>query len=153
MTGEHEFLIDLCGGNHEAVALIEGAWRFCEVWDDAIDGEKKESDDAINAAFQWALFELNDNAFYRRRPELRNALASSIALWRAANQLEAGRPQPSPDHLHTAYVLRCAPYNFFVAVVLAANGIDAAASAALYFYGRPTSDSLEAYVAEHMKGA
>lgn len=145
---EQAHLFELCGGNAHAVALIRGAWKLAEVWDDCIDGEKNESDQAIDEAFCWALFGLSDNVFFQQhRMALRPAFMQAIAGWRAANQLERSS---AADNLHTAYVLRCAPYQFFIAVVLAANGIEAATKAAVYFYGRPTADSLEAYMAEHL---
>jgi hypothetical protein len=137
----------MCGGNDDAVALIEDFWRLCEVWDDAIDGEKNESDVDINRAFLWALFGLNDNAFYREHPELRASLQTCIANWQAANVLERSGDR---EKVITAYTLRCSPYDFFVAVVLAAGGMPAAYSAALYFRSAIGPDRLEDYLAEHL---
>lgn len=144
---QHAEILALCGGNEDAASLIEGFWGFCEVWDDAIDGEKNESDQAIHKGMMWALFELNDNPFYLAHPELRSALQVCIAEWMAANELE--RNPARDDHLHTAYVLRCSPYSFFAAVVLAASGHDAAVRAAYYFRSQETADNLSDYVKEH----
>lgn len=145
---QRETLLRLCGGNADAVSLIEGTWSLVEVWDDAIDGEKNEPDEAIHAAFLWALFGLHDNRFYRAHEvRLRHAFLVMVANWQAANELERSRDR---EQLVTAYTLRCSPYDFFVAVVLAASGIQAAREAAIYFRGRDTPDRLDDYLREHM---
>ncbi len=145
----NEFILDLVGGDADAAGLIHDFLNLCEVWDDAIDGEHKESAQSIHSAFEWALFGLQENMFYRNNPQLASSMRVCIANWKAANVLEKS---PEPEHLHTAYTLRCAPYDFFVAVVLAASGPDAADKAALNFRGRLTGDSLDLYIQEHSKG-
>lgn len=142
-------VIRLVAGNRDAADLIHGWWRLCEVWDDAIDGEKAETDEFIHRAFEWALFDLQANPFYRAHPELESALRVCIANWKAANQLEQSR---EPEHLHTAYTLRCSPYDFFVAVALASAGPEAADRAALHFRGQLTNDTLSDYIKSHLKG-
>lgn len=147
---ERDLLLDLCDGQADAVDLILGAWRFAEVYDDLIDGEKRETDQAIHEAVQWALFGLHGNAFYlRHRASLAPALQVAIAEWRAANELERSG---EVEQLVTAYTLRCSPYTFFVAVVLAAGGPAAAVRAAEFFRARPSADRLEAYLREHQSG-
>jgi hypothetical protein len=142
-------VLALCGGNENAASLIDGFWRFCEVWDDAIDGDHKEDDATIHAGMMWALFDLNDNPFYGEHPQLRSALLTCIANWMTANTLERSGDR---ERVITAYTLRCSPYDFFVAVVLAASGFGAATKAALYFRGRATSDRLDDYLHEHLGG-
>lgn len=146
---QHAELLALCNGDENAVALIEGFWHFCEVWDDSIDGEKNETDEAIHSGMLWALFGLNDNPFYQAHPELREAMQVCIANWMAANELERSGDR---EKVITAYTLRCSPYDFFVAVALAAAGFQAARAAALYFRGAVTADRLDDYLREHLGG-
>lgn len=146
---QHDTLLRLCSGDAQAVALIEDFWDFCEVWDDAIDGQKNESDADIHRAFMWALWGLHDNLFYRKHERaLRHAMQVTIANWQASNVLERSGDR---EKVITAYSLRCSPYDFFAAVVLAASGVQAAAEAALYFRGAENEDRLDDYLAEHLK--
>jgi hypothetical protein len=145
-----EALLPLMGGNADAVALIRGFHRLCEVWDDHIDGERNEREPDVHAAFEWALFGLHSNAFWRAHQRaLETAMRLSIANWKAANVLEAFKE--SDDRLASAWVLRCSPYDFFVAVALCAGGQPAADRAALYFRGAASADTLAGYIAEHRK--
>jgi hypothetical protein len=149
-TNEGDILLRLCGGNADAAALITGFWDFCEVYDDAIDGDKNQADAEIHAAMHWALFGLQSNNFYQRhRAALQSAMQVAIAEWKAANAMERTRDR---EQLITAYTLRCSPYSFFVAVVLAAAGPLAAAEAAAYFRTRPSPDRLDDYLREHNVG-
>lgn len=147
---ERETLTRLCRGDEAAVALIEGTWLLASVYDDAIDGDKKRSDDEIHNSFLFAMVGLRRNAVYRKHPELEAVLLCSVACWRAANRLERSAER---EAVHSAYVLRCSPYQFFVAVVFAVAGMEAAIETAEFFYGRTTDDSLEVYLAEHMNRA
>ena len=144
-----EVILDLVCGDENAALLIRGFLNLCEVWDDAIDRDHAGSDASINGAFEWALFELNANPFYVAHPELSSAMRVCIANWKTANYLENSKYL---EHLHTAYTLRCSPYDFFVAVALAAGGQEAADRAAFAFRGRLTGDSLDAYIKEHTQG-
>lgn len=149
-TEDAAFVLALCGDNEHARSLILEAWTFVEVYDDAIDGQKNETDATIHRAFEWALFDLHRNAFYRAHPELEAALRLMVINWRCANELEASGGRE--DLMHS-YVLRCSPYDFFVAVVLAAAGPDAALRAAERLRVHTSSvDSFDAYLAEHGKG-
>jgi hypothetical protein len=137
----------LCANNLDAVRLIEDAWRFADVFDDAIDGEKKQTDAEIYRSFLWALFELHRNAFYvAHRDALELAFRVAIAEWMTANRLERSGDR---EQLITAYTLRCSPYTFFVAVVLAAGGPEAADEAAHMFRSMATEDRLDDYLREH----
>ena len=142
-------LLDLVSSNLDAEALICDFLNLCEVWDDCIDREHKESAGAIHRAFEWALFGLSGNAFYTSHPELASAMRVCIANWKASIALEGSL---EIEHLHTAYTLRCSPYDFFVAVVLAASGPQAADRAAMMFRGQLTTDSMAGYINEHTKG-
>ena len=133
LTADAAFVLALCDDNEDARNLIRDTWAFVEVYDDAIDGQKNETDATIHRAIEWALFDLHRNAFYRAHPEL---------------EASGGRE----DLMHS-YVLRCSPYDFFVAVVLAAAGPDAALRAAERLRVHTSSvDSFDAYLAEHGKG-
>jgi hypothetical protein len=141
-------LLTLCDGNKEAVDLINGFWGFAEVYDDLIDGEKNEADAAIHASMHWALFGLSENNFYRQHRELRSAMQVCIAEWKAANALEKSGDR---EKVATAFTLRCSPFSFFTAVVLAAAGPAAAEQAAIIFRSIGASDRLDDYMREHLK--
>ena len=150
LTADAAFVLALCDDNEDARRLIRDTWAFVEVYDDAIDGQKNETDATIHRAFEWALFDLHRNGFYRAHPELEAALRLMVINWRCANELEASGGRE--DLMHS-YVLRCSPYDFFVAVVLAAAGPDAALRAAERLRVHTSSvDSFDAYLAEHGKG-
>ena len=137
-------------GSEDAFSILLGFHRLCEVWDDAVDREHNESEWAINKAFEWALFELPRNPFWlKHRSTLEPAMQVCIANWKAATRIE--REGGPLEALQTAWVLRCSPYDFFVALALCAGGPDAAARAAHYWRSQVTSDTLEAYLAEHRK--
>lgn len=143
----HKQLYELCT-TQDARHLIKCVWNFVEVWDDAIDGEKNQSDVSINHAFNWALFEAPNDPFLRQHPALWLSMQEAIALWTTANQLEkTGRI----EDLRQSFVLRCSPYNFFVSIVGLDSGPEAAIEAATLLYGGPTDD-FDRYVQEH-KGA
>jgi hypothetical protein len=146
---DREQLLMLCSRDEAAADLIAEAWNFAIVYDDAVDGDKR-NEKAIHRAMQWALIGLHDNPFMQRHPDLKLVLQVAIAEWRAANQFERSR---EPEKLRVAHVLRCSPYSFFVAVVLKASGPDMAATAAELFYSSNPGDSLDAYLAEHTEGA
>lgn len=146
MTFDDAEILRLCGNRPEGLSLIKGAWALCEVWDDAVDGDKRKSETEIADAFCWALFGLWSNPLWRESRELHSALRVAIADWRAANELEKSGDF---EKVVTAYTLRCSPFSFFVAVVLAANGPAAADEAARYFRGMPSPDRLASYMHEH----
>ena len=93
------------------------------------------------------LFELPRNRLWRENAPLHTSMRVTIANWQAANVLERSGER---EQVITAYTLRCSPYDFFVAVVLAVAGTDAAARAALYFRALNNTDRLEDYLAEHL---
>lgn len=143
-------ILELCAGNQDALRLIRGFWTFCEVWDDLVDQDKPVAPGTVNSAFVWAMFTLQENPVYRAHPGLAMALRVVISNWFAANRMEKSGDY---DQTVVAYTLRCAPYDFFVAVVLAVAGPAAADAAALRFRAAPTpADSLPAYLNEHIKG-
>lgn len=145
---QRETLLRLCAGNESAVALIEGVWSMCTLYDDCIDRDKMMGAEGVHEAMGWALFGINENPVYRAHPELRHALMQMIANWRAANLMErSGRVEA----LHAAYVLRCSPYGFFASVVQCVAGMEASIDAIQHFYGADTDDRFEAYLKEHAK--
>lgn len=146
---DYEEILNVCSGERDAASLILQFWNLCEVWDDAIDGQQNEPVEDIHRAFLWALFDLPQNAFYASRPALKVAMQTCIANWMAANQLEASG---DPDKLYTAYTLRCAPYDFFVAVVLEASGFEVAQQFAATLRGTTSGDNFQSYLREHLKG-
>lgn len=136
----------LCAGNLEAIRLIEDAWRFADVYDHAVDDQESPQPE-VHRAFEWALFDLHRNTFYlEHRAALEMALRVAVAEWRAATRMESSKDR---EQLVTAYTLRCSPYTFFVAVVLAAGGASAADEAALFFRSGATPDRLDDYLREH----
>jgi hypothetical protein len=141
-----EVLKRLCGGNLDAIRLIEDAWLCADVYDHAVD-DQESPQAAVHRAFEWALFDLHRNPFYvEHRSALEMALRVAVAEWRAATRMESSGDR---EQLVTAYTLRCSPYTFFVAVVLAAGGPAAADEAALFFRSSVTPDRLDDYLREH----
>jgi hypothetical protein len=139
-------LIDLCDGNQEAVDLIRGIWKLCEVCDDLIYGDKRLPDADIHALFLWLLFVLPNNPVWQRI-EVQASFRLAISNWFAANQLEKSGDR---EKVITAYTLRCSPYDFFATRVMAAAGPQAGDRAALVFRGMDSPDRLDDYLNEHM---
>jgi hypothetical protein len=137
-----------CGGDLDAVDLIMGMWSLCEVWDDAVDRDKHKPEKAVNAAFEYALFGLHENAVYRRHPGLKLALRTAVINWKTANELEKTGER---EQLVTAFALRCSPFDFFLAVIQCVAGVERAQEAALAWRG-DTTDTFSSYLAEHTKG-
>ncbi len=142
-----EAVLSLCE-NHQARDLIAQVWRVVEVWDDAIDRDGSEDNDTISAAFEWLLFGLPRNTFYRDHPALQSALFVAVGNWHCANRLEAIGTRKA---LVPAYTLRCSVYDFFVAVVLADAGPLAARQAAMRLHLSIDGDPFDDYLNEHLK--
>lgn len=140
-------VFELCATN-EARNLIRCVMNLVHVWDDAIDGEKKQSDNEINTAFGWALFASHNDAFLQRNPSLWLSLNEMVVLWMAANKLEK---EGTLESLRQSYVLRCSPYNFCCSVVGFDAGMEAAVEAAALLYGDSSEDSFEDYVQDHLR--
>lgn len=138
-------LLSLCGGNAAAVALIEEAHNLAEVYDDFIDNDGRASAADVHRAFAFALFGLHANPVYRNNPGLQTVLLQTVALWRAATDLE--RDPARRDVLEMTYVMRCAPYGFYVAVVMAVSGMEAAIEAAKLLFAGQDADTFASYVA------
>lgn len=136
----------LCNGNAAAVALIEGVMNLAEVYDDVIDRDNKTTDAETHEAFAFALFGLHANPVYRENPGLQMILLNSLALWRAANRMEATKDS---ETLHASYVMRMSPYNFAIAVVMCVAGMENAVNAAQVLYGPGDDDTLASYLREH----
>lgn len=139
-------LLRLCGGNADAMRLIEGLWLLSRLYDQAVDREHKLTADEVHAAMAFALFGLPHNPVWKSNPQLQQSLMDAVVQWRAANALEARK---DPDALIAAYTLRQSPYNIMAAVVLAVSGMDAAIEAAALLHGQTGDDSLAAYITEH----
>lgn len=136
----------VCGGDWQAAELIGKVWAFVEVWDDAIDGEKNETDEAIHEAFLFALFGLHRDPFFaKHRQALEPAFMLMVAEWQASNVLQRSGVD---EAVRTAHFLRCSPFTFFVAVAMAAGGLAAARRAAIYFRTLPQADKQDDFVAE-----
>lgn len=141
-----DILLSLCGGNAAAVALIEEAHNLAEVYDDIIDADGRAASADVHRAFAFALFGLHANPVYQANPGLQTVLLQTIAMWRAATDLE--RDPARRDALEVTYVMRCAPYGFYVAVVMAVSGMEAAIEAAKLLYAGKDADTFASYVAE-----
>lgn len=142
-----ETLLELCSGSREAVALIEGIWHLAEVYDAVIDGDADLTQSDVHKAMAFALFGLHANPVYRNNPALQLVLMQTVALWRAANELEQSGDL---ETLRASYVMRCSPYGFMVSVVLCVSGMDAAIRAAELLHSPTDEDTFEAYCREHL---
>jgi hypothetical protein len=146
MLDVQEELMRLCGGDRDALSLINGFWSQCETWDDLVDKDVDTSAAAVNQMMIWAMFELPANPVYRAHPTLALVLRLTVANWFAANALEKTK---SREDVVTAYTLRCSPFDFFVAVVMCVSGPAAADEAALLLRTSRGEDRLDAYLSEH----
>ncbi len=142
-----ESVLALCNGDIDAAELIHGMWSVVDLWDDVVDRDYDVAETRAATVFQWMLFELPRNRLWRENATLHASMRVTIANWQAANVLERSGER---EQVITAYTLRCSPYDFFVAVVLAVAGTDAAARAALHFRALNNTDRLEDYLAEHL---
>lgn len=140
MTPEiHEEVSRLCQGVKAAIDLINDAWSLCEVWDDLVDKDKDVAADQVNRLMKWALFDVHQNPVFQGAPQLHFLLRVVVANWLAANEMEKSENR---EERVTAYTLRCAPYDFFVGVVLAVSGGDMADEAARFFRSLPSPDRI-----------
>jgi hypothetical protein len=141
-------LLKLYGGNEAAADFVLGFWALMECWDDLIDRDKPFDDDAINRAIMWALFDMQDNAFYRANPfVLRAALYQAIASWQASITFERSGDR---DKVEQAYFMRCSAYDVFSTVALLTGGRAKQREAVEYFRALAPGDTLADYVREHM---
>jgi hypothetical protein len=142
-------LAELCK-NKDAAELIREVWNLVEVWDDAVDREHNEPEANVHRAFEFAMFGLPRNPFYMTNlATLEPALRLMVANCKCAVELERRADVLSLVH---SYVLRCAPYDFFVLVVLVAAGPAAAEQAATRLRCDTTAvDPFDDYVAEHQR--
>lgn len=141
-------LLRLCGGDEDAMGLINGIWQAVEIWDDCIDRDHMEPEATVNQAFIWMLCEKDQNPFLKRHPHLVHALRQMAVVWMAANRLERSGV---PYKVNVAHTLRCSPYLFFVAVVTAAAGTQPGVDAAELLFGSEFNDTLAGYMAEHTR--
>lgn len=137
-----EAVAALCGGNEDAVRLIDEVWHHVETWDDLVDQDKPVSPEAVNALLTWAIFELPLNPIYQAFPELQFLFRTVVSNWFAANVLE----RKGLEGKARAYSLRCSPYDFFVGVVFVTSGAKAADEAALFFRSLPTGETFDEYM-------
>lgn len=142
-----DHVIRLCRSS-AARELIAEVWNIAEVWDDAIDGDHTEDPQTVNAAWESALFGLVTNPFLRAHSHLADFLFVSTTNWQCANALEA---HGTRDALAHAYNLRCAYFDFFVAVVHVDAGPNAAREAAMRLRFAIQADPFDAYLKEHTK--
>jgi len=110
-VNEHEFLLDVLKGNHEAAAFCESLGAISQAWDDLIDTGDAAG---MNGAMTAALVSLPANPFYREHfTHLQPLVQASIIDWLTANELERGSPHDKTlafvlrDSL-TAVVIQCA---------------------------------------------
>lgn len=142
-----EAVLKLCRTDG-ARELIADVWNIAEVWDDAIDGDHNEDAGTVNAAWESALFGLTASPFMRNYPHVRDFLFVAATNWQCANALEQ---HGSRDALAHSYNLRCAYFDFFVAVVLLDAGPDAAREAAMRLRFAIKADPFDDYLTEHTK--
>ena len=141
-------VLELCSGNEEAEKLIFSLWNLFVVWDDAVDGDKKTSQENINSAFMWALFGFNESVFYRQNEAaIRPAMFTCIGKWIKANEFEKSGVRTK---VIDAYAMRTSPYELFSTIVFLASGSKKQLEAIEYFYTMNPADTLESYLAEHL---
>jgi hypothetical protein len=145
----HEKLLELCTGNTAAVAFVEGFWSLMVVWDDAIDRDRPVDREAINEAILWALFDLQDNPFFRaNRLVLRGAMHQALATWLLSLDYERSG---DPALIEQAYWMRYSSIGVFATAALLTGGREKQTQAIDYFCALARGDDkLPEYLIEHL---
>lgn len=87
----------------EAQVLLMLLSDIGETWDDLVDGDKPVTEASINKAFLAALFEVQENSFYKKHEHyLKPLIFHAITSWQASNTLRQG----SISDRALAYTLR-----------------------------------------------
>jgi len=138
----------LVNSDEDAYKLIMDLWAFVITWDDAVDKDKSQSKEEINAAMIWAFLGMPDNPFYvKYQPILKPALYKMVASWLVANDFEASGDRSKVEQ---AYYMRCSPYDVFSLIVFLKSGFSKLLEAEAYFRSMAPEDSLAKYMREHL---
>lgn len=87
----NELFMSVAKEDKHAADFLSSIVELLHVWDDIIDRDHDQNDEAINWAFTTALITLPRNPFYIKYFDWLNpVLLSAINNWRVANTLEAG---------------------------------------------------------------
>jgi hypothetical protein len=98
-----EALLGVLQGNHDAVMFCMELLYVYHYWDDQVDGDKRDPEDA-NTVFLILFDKFKRNPFYNHyRNELDVLIMSSILQWLDANELEK---KGELSDLRKAYMLR-----------------------------------------------
>lgn len=97
-------MLEMLGGNRDALRLCNDLSFICHIYDDLIDGDKPVRQKDIHSLIWKAMLALPANPFYRTHEGMfRPLLVTSILNWHAANQMEKSG---SVEQLRVAHVIR-----------------------------------------------
>ena len=92
-------------GNRDAAMFVQQFFFVCHLWDDLVDKDRERSEADINAAFQIALLDMQENPFYSRHiASLNPIIRCAVNDWYAANELERSGDDHDKD---ISYTLCC----------------------------------------------
>jgi len=104
-------------GNDAAVDLALMIFEVAQVWDDLIDRDHPISDESINRAFRYLIYDIPMNPIMSK--ELTVILLSCYNQWTAANSIEK-----CGEDLHKSYMLRASIYQIFQHIAAIVGGLD-----------------------------
>ncbi|HEX2796913.1 MAG TPA: hypothetical protein VHN38_07485 [Immundisolibacter sp.] len=103
---EAELLARWCRGEPWAVRLLLDLGFITQVWDDAVDGDKVLTREAVDGAFIRALTVLPRNPFWlRHQADLLPLLEAWIVDWQTATTIEQGQAM-DPTLMRVAWLIR-----------------------------------------------
>lgn len=102
-------------GDPWAVAMLLDLGFITQVWDDAVDGDRVLTRDAVDGAFIRALCGLPRNPFWlRHQADLLPLLEAWIVDWQTATTIEQG-PSMDPTLMRVAWLIRDSSAGLIVA--------------------------------------
>lgn len=109
--------------NSNAVNLSMMLIEVAHIWDDLIDKDNPVSDDDINLAFRYLIYDIPINPIYRAIPSLPDHMLNVYLRWRDATVME--RNNPTDHDLEKCFMLRAGIYDIFAIIAFYIAGDEA----------------------------
>lgn len=140
-------LLELVCGNTDAARFLVDIARCSHTYDDLIDKDKPQSDEAVHDLVWSLLVTIPTNPFYRANENtLRPVLITSIMNWRASVDMERSA---SVEELRIAHVTRYSLADVVLLCMVLTGGPDHAAQHARRARLMSQADTWAHYAAEH----
>jgi hypothetical protein len=138
-------LNEILKGDAVAIAFIDSIRSIAHAWDDIIDRDHPQDDNAINAAFAEALVILPRNPFYAAHFQVLSPLVmSSILSWIGATRME--RDNGTEHDLRVALVTRAQYVQLVLVSAMLLGGFEYASSIASDILRWGHSETFDEYV-------